>query len=204
MNKRAILNYLNCEKMDDKLETMIDECIKEVKDISYFKVISKEFPLSFHPLKINDIECQSNDLYHYLKDCEKVEVIACTLGIEIDKRIKYYQRIDVYKAYVFDAVCNHYLEYLCDEYEKTLNLGQHTFRICPGYGDIPLSLNQHFFSLIQAQKIGMYLYHDTFLPMKSMLGIIGIGHSTQKKCLSCQRKKDCLLRKEGKRCYVID
>ena len=55
------------------------------------------------------------------------------------------------------------------------------------------------------KKIGVTLSQSgLFIPMKSMLGIIGIGKSQQKSCMSCVRKESCELRKGGQRCYVKD
>ena len=102
---------------------------------------------------------------------------------------------DVYKR---QAVSSRYLEECCDEYEKILNLGEHTFRFAPGYGDLPLVLNKTLSRVLNVhKKIGVTLSQSgLFIPMKSMLGIIGIGKSQQKSCMSCVRKESCELRKE--------
>lgn len=207
MNKEVIYHYLNCKNSDNELDALIDECIEEVKQISLFKVKYKIFHLTHQPLKIKELDLllESLDLEFYLKNCDECLVIVCTLGLEIDKRIKYYEHIDMAKAIVFDAVSNAYLEELCDEYQESLNLGIHTFRFAPGYGDIPLSLNEKLSKILDISKLGMYMNHGgLFVPMKSMLGIIGIGDIVKKTCLSCVRRENCKLRKEGQRCYVID
>lgn len=110
------------------------------------------------------------------------------------------------KAIVFDAVSNRYLEECCDAYEESLQLGPHTFRFAPGYGDLPLRLNIPLSQALMVHKrIGLTINKGgLFLPMKSMLGIIGIGKNIKKTCLSCIRKGNCELRKGGQRCYVID
>lgn len=209
MNKKAILQYLRYDgEVDEKTNALIDECILEVQQKAHFKAICQEFSLIHHPLTIQELhlELQSQDLQFYLKDCKKCLVIACTLGIEIDRQIKLYEHIDMAKAIVFDAVSNHYLEYCCDAYEQTLNLGIHTFRFAPGYGDLPLELNKPLSRVLQIdKKLGVSINDGgLFIPMKSMLGIIGLGVEVKKTCLSCVRKENCTLRKEGQRCYVRD
>jgi len=209
MNKKAILHYLGIQKeADDKTNVLIDECIKEVQEIAHFKVVTREFDLKHQPLCIQEMDLllESKDLAFYFQECQKCLVIACTLGIQIDRKIKYYEHIDMAKAIVFDAVSSRYLEECCDDYEKTLNLGIHTFRFAPGYGDLPLALNIPLSRVLQIdKKIGVSINDGgLFIPMKSMLGIIGIGKSFQKTCLSCIRKEYCELRKGGTRCYVTD
>jgi hypothetical protein len=104
-----------------------------------------------------------------------------------------------------DAIASSYLEYLLDEYEKTLDLNERTYRFAPGYGDVPLSLNIPLSKVLDIYKtIGVsYTSGGLFIPQKSMLGFIGIGKSNKlKHCGHCIRKKECLLRKENKRCWI--
>lgn len=209
MNKKAILQYLNCpQDVDEKTQILIDECIDEVKQYAHFKVTYQQFTLTHHPLMIKELELPvlSQDLEFYFKDCYQCMIIACTLGIQIDRQIKYYEHIDMAKAVVFDAVSSRYLEECCDDFEKSLNLGKHTFRFAPGYGDLPLTLNIPLSRVLQIdKKLGVSINKGgLFVPMKSMLGIIGMGATNQKSCLSCIRKQNCELRKGGQRCYVKD
>lgn len=207
MNKPAILQYMNCfQEVDEKTNALIDECILEVKEKAHFKVVHQTFPLTHYPLMIQDIDLhiQSQDLEFYFQDCHECLVIACTLGIQIDRQIKYYEHIDMAKAIVFDAVSSRYLEECCDDYERSLNLPIHTFRFAPGYGDLALEYNKPLSRILQIDKtIGVSINSGgLFIPMKSMLGIIGIGAHQEKSCLSCVRKESCALRKGGQRCYV--
>ncbi|MEG0593210.1 MAG: ABC transporter substrate-binding protein [Coprobacillus sp.] len=209
MNKKAILQYLNIYKdIDEKTDLLIDECIKEVIEKSHFKVTYKKFSLSHQPLQIKELDLllNSKDLDFYFENCFECLVIACTLGIEIDRYIKYLEHLDMAKAVVFDAVSSRYLEECCDEYEKSLHLPIHTFRFAPGYGDLALNLNINLSQVLQIHKaIGVSINDGgLFIPMKSMLGIIGIGDKHSKSCLSCIRKESCVLRKGNQRCYVID
>lgn len=209
MNKKAILQYLNCiSDVDEKTNTLIDECIDEVKQYAYFKAVHMPFSLNHQPLMIKELKLllSSEDLEFYFKDCHQCIVIACTLGVQVDRQIKYYEHVDMAKAVVFDAVSSRYLEECCDEYEQKMNLGVHTFRFAPGYGDLPIQLNIYLSRVLQIEKkLGVSINSGgLFVPMKSMLGIIGLGATMHKSCVSCLRKDKCELRKGGQRCYVID
>lgn len=209
MNRKAILQYLNCTSdVDERTSALIDECIDEVKQYAHFKAVHMPFSLNHQPLMIKELELLllSNDLEFYFKDCHQCIVIACTLGVQIDRQIKYYEHVDMAKAVVFDAVSSRYLEECCDEYERKMELGIHTFRFAPGYGDLPIQLNISLSRVLQVdKKLGVSINSGgLFVPMKSMLGIIGLGSTTHKSCMSCLRKEKCVLRKGGQRCYVKD
>jgi len=208
MNKEMILRYMHCfQKADDSLNKQIDRCVEEVRQIAQFKAVHQAFTLSHDPLTIKelDLACDSTDLACYFQDISSCIVIACTLGISIDRRIKYYEHIDMAKAVVFDAVSSRYLEECCDEYEKK-HVNSKTMRFAPGYGDIPLTLNKTLSNALRTyQTIGVSLTSSgLFTPMKSMLGIIGAKGNAKKSCMSCMRQSSCVFRKEGIRCYEND
>ena len=207
MNKDYIYHYLKITNQHDKkLDTIIDECIDEVKKHSLFKCIHARVSLTHSPLKINEMNMliESGDLKKYLHECKEAIIIACTLGSEVDRKLNYYQYIDMGKAVVFDAVCNAYLEECANQYEEEMNLKDRTFRLCPGYGDIPLEYNLKFSSFLNIEKHLRVTVNDggLFVPLKTMVGIIGIGVNSKKTCLTCVNLDTCQLRKEGKTCYV--
>ena len=79
-----------------------------------------------------------------------------------------------------------------------------SYRLCPGYGDIPLSFNREIARVLDVGKtLGVTLTPDhLMIPQKSMLGLIGIGTPERKKqCGQCVMKEDCAFRKRGQRCY---
>ena len=209
MNKQLIRHYLQAQTvMDQATEQLIDECIHEVLTMSQFKAVYQIYNLSHHPLMLKEVNVPlvSDDLKLYFKNCHQCLIIACTLSTMIDRQLKYYEHIDMHKAVVFDAVSNAYLEECCDCFEKTLNFKERTFRLAPGYGDIPIQLNKTFATLLQIDKtLGVSMNSSGLLiPMKSMIGLVGIGKNMPKTCLSCIRKGNCELRKGGQRCYVKD
>ena len=145
----------------------------------------------------------SEDLCFYLDGCNDVFVFATTLGVDVDAQSKKIQAKDMSKAVIFDALSSSYLEFLTDEYEESLNLGEHTFRFAPGYGDIPIKLNYIIIDALSISKrIGIYkASNNMMLPQKSMITMCGLGKKTAPTCAHCIRLNSCSLRKEGYRCY---
>ena len=145
----------------------------------------------------------SEDLVFYLDGCKDVVVFATTLGVDVDAYSKKLQARDMSSAVIYDALASSYLEYLTDEYEESLNLGEHTFRFAPGYGDIPIKLNYIILDALSiSKKIGIYkASNNMMLPQKSMITMCGLGKKTAPTCAHCIRINSCTLRKEGFRCY---
>lgn len=106
----------------------------------------------------------------------KVCVISSTLGIETDRYIRRVMSTNASEGVILDAVFSAYLEGLTDSYEDSIIEGGHTFRFAPGYGDLDISYNKQFYSIMGIEKkLGITISSGgIFLPQKSMLGIVGI------------------------------
>ncbi len=145
----------------------------------------------------------SEDLTFYLEGCKDVVIFATTLGVNVDAYSKKLQANDMGLAVIYDALASALLEFMTDEYEDELNLGAHTFRFAPGYGDIPIALNYIIIDALSiSKKIGIYkASNNMMLPQKSMITICGLGKEVAPTCAHCIRLKSCSLRKDNLRCY---
>ena len=197
------------EGLTSEISDLLNECMDEIKQIAQPKVVVKKFKIAKDPLRLEESgdEIIGDQMADMLKDCEECLLIGCTLGIAMERKIKFYAKIDMTKSTVMDAVANAYLEEYCDKYEETLGINNRTYRACPGYGDFPLEFNRRIAILLDiSKKIGVTITPNNLLiPQKSMLGMIGIGSDKRKKsCGNCVMKEDCPFRKRGQRCYRND
>lgn len=210
MIKENALKYLGytTTSIDPKIDSILEQCIKEIKEISIPKFVCKTFTLDHSPLQIKElaVTLPYQELLDLFDSCHSCLIIGCTLGQEVERHLKYLSKIDMTKMTIFDAVASSYIEYVCDQYEDSLPLGDHTFRFCPGYGEVPITLNKTFARALDMPKhIGLTVQDSNILlPQKSMIGMIGIGDKKYKKhCFSCIKKQDCPFRKRGQRCYKM-
>lgn len=208
MIKENALKYLGHmgQQITDEMESLLDECIRDVKHFSQPKVVSRRFDLSRDSLEIRELglSLPGNQIREAFLQCSHCLFIGATLGITLERKIKYYEKSDMTKAAVMDAVSSAYLEAYCDEYEESLGYPNRSYRLCPGYGDIPLSFNREIARVLDIGKtLGITLTPDNLMiPQKSMLGLIGIGTPERKKqCGQCVMREDCVFRKRGQRCY---
>lgn len=143
------------------------------------------------------------DLSFYLDGCENVVIIAATLGLFVDSKSARLLVNNTSEAVIFDAFASALLEAKTDEYEDALELGPHTFRFAPGYGDIPVEINDILIDgLSLQQRIGLNkTSNHLMLPQKSIIGICGIDKTLAPLCGHCPRLSSCSLRKENLQCY---
>mgnify|MGYP007128717654 CR=1 FL=1 len=86
--KENALKYLGYHHqiLDEKMNVLIDECIEEIEKMSSFRVTYRKFPLSFHPLRIDEISLNLDypDLNDLFQNCHDVVIIACTLRLQVE------------------------------------------------------------------------------------------------------------------------
>ena len=194
--KKRTYSYLGFRSVARNAETdaIIEDCIEELKKLSHFRYIYKFFeaPPQF---------LSAQPYTDYLAGSKGVIIAVMTLGGEVDRRIKFYERTDAAKSVVLDACASAYLEELSDDYEKGLGL-KLSYRFCPGYGGSSVSDLKYIFGILNPEKTGITLSENNYmLQSRSMAGIIAVGNSSQKSCESCTVFGHCEYRKEGNRCY---
>lgn len=204
------LKYLGCDQSGAaQMRPLLDKAFGEVHEKALPRFVTKVYPLSHAPLAAEGLSCDLNhpELQSLFARCDQVCVIGATLGRGIERYTTYLSKFDMAYMVVFDAMASSYLEYLCDAYEETLGFDLRTFRYCPGYGQVPLSLNAHLAKALQMDKRMGLTVQPTYLllPQKSMIGLIGLGDSgDEKTCGTCPRIADCAYRKKEQRCYKIN
>lgn len=200
MNKDLILKYLGYRKSmpDAMTEKLIDECILEVKSISKFKYIYQEFkePLPFI--------LENEGYMKYLSGATSYLLVATTLGIDVDRRLSLYEKTDMTKSVIFDCTASAYIEEMADSYEKNnLPYKNLSYRFCPGYSNTSFLDNMKIAKYLNVTKyLGIsFLSSGLMVPLKSMIGIVGIGNTKRRSCEGCLRMGKCEYRRDGTVCY---
>ncbi|WP_297424434.1 methionine synthase [Clostridium sp.] len=218
INKDEVLRYLGYkgQYIDKNLSTIIDECREEIK-----KVITPRVIYSYKEIKSNgdsidvistNLILKGKDITEHLKDSKVCALMAVTLGNDVEKRTRLYEKTNLTKALIFDACATTAVEEICDAVEeeikeKALAEGMDiTYRYSPGYGDLSLDIQSSFLRALDAQKrIGLTVSENNLLfPRKSVTAIIGIVESRNRKnkrsCKECSNYENCSFRREGESC----
>ncbi|NLW42165.1 MAG: methionine synthase, partial [Tissierellia bacterium] len=131
-----------------------------------------------------------------LSTSRKVVLMGVTLGREIEMLTRKYSFSDLVRSVILDATASAGVESLAndinDEIEKIYEPMYLTDRFSPGYGDLPISVQKKFLSLINGEKdLGITTTESgIMIPRKSITAIIGISDKKQPRrrpgCENCR------------------
>jgi len=218
INKSEVLRYLKYsgEEVDKITNDLINECIEEIKADKNANFVFNIFDISKSHNKIyvedSTLIFRGKDIYNHLKSSEKCAIMASTLGSGIDKKIRYYSKVDLTKSIVMDACATAAIESLCDETEKIIKkiAAQEgfniTFRYSPGYGDFSIDIQPEIIKVLNAHRqIGLTVTNNYMLvPRKSVTAVIGFCRnevsSKSMGCRDCSSYKNCVYVKKGDQC----
>ena len=194
---------------DPAVESLIEECIAEVREASVPKSIHERFPVVFsgdETFQVASLHLKSRALQRNLAGCGEAYLFAATLGIAVDTLIKRAALMDTAKGAVMQAAAAAVIEAYCDEENEKLReeaASEGLFlrpRFSPGYGDLSLDCQRDFLNLLKAQKnIGLTVTDSGLMvPIKSVTAIIGISRTDsnchRQGCEACS-KLDCAYRR---------
>lgn len=217
IDKEEVIRYLgyNSKDVDKLTDKIIDNCLVELLKIAKTNYIYIIFEIKREKRNIflNDLnfKLEGKDIFNHLKGSKKCVVIALTLGYEVDRRIKYYSKIDLTKSLIFDACATAAIEALSDRVKAiikriSVNSGYNTTnRYSPGYGDFPIKTQKKIIDFLDAKyHIGLTVTDSNILiPRKSVTALIGVGKQIQTEkigCEACRLYKTCLYLKKGDIC----
>ena len=151
IDKNEVLRYLeyNGQYIDEKLDHIIDECIKITKqkinpryNLGVYSILKEKIDDSYQiKFKDSNISIKSKDLYKLLGGCSQCILLSTTLGIDIEKQIKINSYSNLTKSIIIDACATTAIEEFCDILQSNIEdelrkEGKYiTNRYSPGYGD---------------------------------------------------------------------
>lgn len=212
IDKREVLRYLGYgnREADPETEKLIDSCCQELLEAARPRFLMGEYPLDVSEQGMVDCACfqtVSRNLAGNLSGCDRVLIMAATLGSEVDRLLTRYGKYQVSRAVTLQAAATAMIESFCDglccqwkaEYEPQ---GYYLRpRFSPGYGDFSIICQVPILDTLETGKrVGITLT-DSFLmlPSKSVTAVIGLGRRPfacqTKGCGSCQ-KQDCAYRRD--------
>lgn len=166
-----------------------------------------------------DISTEGYAIEKHLTGCQRVIIMAATLGTAVDTLLRKTQITDMALAVILDAGASVMIEQICDDFEEMIKgqLSQQetngvsrqlyfTDRFSPGYGDYPITEQGRILRYLDtATRIGLYITPDSLMiPRKSVTALIGMAHQPVTGrlagCIGCILREECTLRKEGKFC----
>lgn len=218
IDPKAVFAYLGMSgKMPDPaLSAQVSACIRLVEQASNPRTVYRSFPL------ITKQSCcvpggttlllTGNDIHTHLAGCQEVLLMAITLGTAVETLLMRTQVSNVANAMIMDACASVAVETVAEELTTRLKAeyrkrGQFlTGRFSPGYGDLPLELQDSLLEVLNTRRaIGLTVSKSSILlPRKSITAILGISDTPHEGkpagCENCAMRDKCRYKKEGTTC----
>lgn len=182
------LGYSRFVSPDQDVSGLMEKAAREMAEVMKAQAVFEMFDLTMTStdsatveLSFADVTLQSQDLGRNLAGCQRVALLAATLGPQVDALIRRHSSLDPVYASILQATGAMFIEELVDitnsEIKKIAEAaGLKTKpRYSPGYGDVPLEVQKDFFRLLPCTRIGLTLM-DTLImaPEKSVTAFVGL------------------------------
>ncbi len=207
--RAEVLRYMASEgdesslKLIDELLPLAKQTISPAASLIRLELIQRgdEFILGERSFK-------SKSLSKHLSGCEGIIVLSLSLGHALDRMIVRYSSLKPSAAFCINAIgaaaIEEYADMICKNIAYELEKeGLHlTERFSPGYGDLPLDLQETLLRLSDAQRrVGISLNKSLVMsPSKSVTALIGISSynisGKNKGCNNC-KKTNCIYREQA-------
>lgn len=208
VNRREIYRYLGYggQLPDEAVCQMVEEVLQELLRVIKPKYLYQSYECSVQSDEIKLWnETQNDAIFFYSKNladnlvsCDKVILMAATLGIEADKLLQRYEIMNMAKASVAQSCGAACIEAYCNLIQEDMKKQEQADerylrpRFSPGYGDLPLEAQRTIFDCLQCTKrLGVTLTDSLLMyPTKSVTAFIGLTKNKQgchiAKCSTCE------------------
>lgn len=179
IDEKEVKRYLKIHKFDTQNDSLIEECKKEIYKAARPRCVYARERICVSEGKVEFCfdNVESKNLSKNLSQCTEAYVFCATLGIEVDRLIQKYAKIEPSKSVVIDSVATTLIESFCDYVNGIL---AEKNELCPrfsaGYGDYSIKHQKMILDRLDtSRKIGVSLLESYMMtPSKTVSAIIGI------------------------------
>lgn len=215
VDRRQAFRYMGMHaEPDANFLVLAEKCEKRLLSAVSPRYTYRVFPIV--PTE-NGVSCEGSgllltgkDAAAHLSGCSQVILLCATLSAGADAAIRAAEAGDVLAGLMTDAMASALTEQLCDVAEKEILAAFPdkfpTWRFSPGYGDLPLALQEGFLRAVNAEKrLGVSVSEGGMLiPVKSVTAFIGLSQQPIPKgrrgCAICNLSESCPYRAKGGHC----
>ena len=203
--REEVLRYLGCPGTEDPATlALVEGCSARLLAAARPKWTYRVFDLAVQTDGVR-LDCglllPGRDLAAHLRGCSRAALLAATLSAPVDALLRRAQAEDLAAAVGLDCCATAAVEAVCDLAEAEIRVRfpgcSFPFRFSPGYGDLPIELQDPILRLLDApRRVGLCATDRHILtPRKSVTAVLGISDgeiSPQKRgCASCTFRDRC-------------
>ena len=160
--------------MSEKMMVLLEDELRDVITPRHLFGIW-DIAINKNHIQIGHIEINSVDLRRFLGACERVVILASTLGIGVDFFLQKLMHTDISKAVLADKLASKLIEEYTNEAQAKMGIDGK--RYSPGYGDFDIKHQQDILGMLGCEKIGLYMTSGYMLtPSKSITAILCGGN----------------------------
>lgn len=212
-----VLRYMGCpaDRADPATRALAQSCAGQMLGVIRPRWAYRVFQINLEEAGVR-LDCglllPGRDLKRHLRGCERAAIFCATLSARADALIRQAESGDMLRALALDCCATAAVEQVCDRIEGELQAMfpgcSFPFRYSPGYGDLPLSLQNQLLTLLDApRRVGLCASASHILtPRKSVTAILGVAQGeierTVRSCLGCPAHDKCQYRKSGGHCGI--
>ncbi len=210
-----VLRYLGCppEQADAATKRLAEDCAQEMLQLIRPRWTYRTDSVSQDANGVRlgcGLLLPGTDIRRHLQGCEQITLFAVTLSAAVDLAVRRAESRDLARALCLDCCATTAVEQACDHIETELHAvypgWSFTSRFSPGYGDLPLSLQDQLLELLDApRRIGLCANdHHILTPRKSVTALMGLTRreaaAIPRRCEDCPAQDGCQYRKAGGHC----
>lgn len=221
--------HLKMAESDEKMRASLERLDAQMEEAEGLLFDAAERAFTYKVLDAGQLTVRGTSLAKHLDGCDRMVVMAVTLGHAVDRLISETQAGRIALGVVIDSGASVMAEQAANRAEEQIRAElasgapdaagaasdtttplYMTPRFSPGYGDSPLEMQEQVLDLLDAKdQLGITLSKGYMMsPSKSITAIIGLAdHPVTGRlatCNECVLRDKCQLRKEGKLCSQRD
>lgn len=165
-----------CSHTDPELFRVYEALLREAEPKYAFRRVKLAYPTE-NSVDLGFSVSESAALIKNLCGCKEAFVVACTLGIEVDRLIARLSKTSRAEAFIFDGMASALTEAVTDVMESEITEGLATApRFSPGYADFSIECQPSLLDFLGAPVyLGITVGESCLMtPMKTVTAIIGI------------------------------
>lgn len=207
------LRYMQAGDIQDTREKA-EQALALLRRVSAPRYLYRVFPLEKtgegFALSGSGVVLSGKSAETMLHACHHAALLICTLGYGFEAELRTRQARGMAGALILDACGSALVEEGCDDAEREIAAALPgnflTDRFSPGYGDLPLTMQEGISRALNAEKLlGVHLNESLlFYPCKTVSAVIGIADEAQpariRGCDYCRMRERCSIRKRGGSC----
>ena len=201
--REEVLRYLGCPGTEDPATlALVEGCSARLLAAARPKWTYFDLAVQTDGVRLDcGLLLPGRDLAAHLRGCSRAALLAATLSAPVDALLRRAQAEDLAAAVALDCCATAAVEAVCDLAEAEIRVRfpgcSFPFRFSPGYGDLPIELQDPILRLLDApRRVGLCATDRHILtPRKSVTAVLGISDgeiSPQKRgCASCTFRDRC-------------